>query len=158
MIKIFDSLAAAYSSGIKGDISVDANGAYINTDDRPIDEIRAEKWKQIKAHRDNLYNNGGYKVGNDWFYSSDTAKLTQIGLLLMGSAIPTGTTIPLMDGRRSMATNTLAKQIFSAAAAQNEAISLASRTHKAALDSCEDPASYDFSDGWPETFGGDVES
>lgn len=154
MIHKFDLLAEAYASDLKGNVGVTADGAYIETDDRPIEEIRAEKWEQIKAHRDNLYTNGGYKVGNDWFYSSDTAKVTQIGLLLMGSAIPAGTTIPLMDGRRATATNALAKQIFSAAAAQNEAISLASRTHKTALDSCEDPANYDFSGGWPETFGG----
>ena len=153
MIHKFDSLEKAYASGIKGIIGVNADGtAYIETDDRPIEEIRAEKWEQIKKHRDNLYNNGGYKVGTDWFYSSDTAKVTQIGLLLMGTSIPLGITIPLMDGRRVVATNTLAKQILAAAAAQDEAISIASRTHKAALAVCADPANYDYSGGWPETY------
>lgn len=153
MIHKFDCLADAYTSSVKGNIGINSDGtAYIETDDRPIEEIRADKWEQIKKHRDNLYNNGGYKVGTDWFYSSDTAKVTQIGLLLMGTSIPSGTTIPLMDGRRITATNTLAKQIFAAAAAQNEAISMASRTHKAALESCTDPANYDYSGGWPETY------
>ena len=34
----------------------------------------------------------------------------------------------------------------------NEAISTASRTHKAALESCTDPANYDYSGGWSETY------
>ena len=69
MIYRFNSLLEAYSSTIKGLVGVDSQGAYIETDDRPVDEIRSEKWRQIEAMREAKYSNG-VKVGGDWFQTS----------------------------------------------------------------------------------------
>lgn len=58
-----------------------------------------------------------------------------------------------MDGSFVAMTPALAQQVFTAAAASDQAIYAAAETHKAAMEASADPASYDFSTGWPLTFG-----
>ena len=59
-----------------------------------------------------------------------------------------------MDGSFVAMTQSLASQVFAAAAAQDMATFTAAETHKAAMEASSDPASYNFSGGWPAIFGG----
>ena len=58
-----------------------------------------------------------------------------------------------MDGSFVTMTPTLAQHLLGAAAASDQAIFAAAETHKAAMEASADPASYDFSGGWPSAFG-----
>lgn len=117
-------------------------------------EIKDEKWDAIKAERDHRTENGGYKVGTKWFHSDQKSRSQQLGLVLLGANIPAGLQWKTMDGSFVTMTQQLAGQILAAGAASDQAIFAAAETHKAAMEASNDPASYDFSAGWPATFVG----
>jgi len=114
----------------------------------------ADIWLKIKAERDRRSEQGGYKVGANWFHSDQKSRSQQLGLVLLGANIPTGLQWKTMDGSFVTMTETLAQQILAAGAASDQAIFGAAETHKAAMEASADPASYDFSAGWPATFAG----
>jgi hypothetical protein len=116
-------------------------------------------WAMIKARRDFLSDNGGYKVAvagvDKWFHSDARSKTQQIGLVLAGAGIPLGLQWKTMDGTFVTMTQALAGQIFQSAMAQDSAIFQAAETHRAAMLAAPDPDAYDFSStGWPATFAG----
>lgn len=115
-------------------------------------EIKAAKWDAIKTERDRR-KAGGVKVGVKWFHSDDASRIQQVGLVMMGASIPANTQWKTMDGSFVTMTQTLAGQIFQASAANDMAIFAATEAHKAAMEASADPASYDFSTGWPKAFG-----
>ena len=157
MIHSFNSLVDAYSSPIKGNIGVNADGtAYIETDDRPIEEIMADKWKEIEEIREYKYNNG-VKVGEYWFQTSTWSKINYMGAAMLGAAFP-GTDWKTMTGEEVWLTGQLAGQIMAAIAVQTDAIFKAAQAHKTAMMESEDPSIYDFSGAWPETFGEYIET
>jgi hypothetical protein len=122
------------------------------------DDAKAIRWNAIKAERDRRRTNGGVKVGNYWFKSDDRAvgeytALNAISVGLSGTAV-------LRAGWRTMEpsvtvdmTPNLVKQILAAGFAAVAAIDDAAQAHKTAMDACSDPATYDFSAGWPPAFG-----
>jgi len=116
-------------------------------------QVRKDKWEQIKTMRDSRKIQGGVKVGTKWFHSDDASRIQQIGLVMMGAGIPANTQWKTMDGSFVTMTQTLAGQIFQASAANDMAIFAAAETHKTAMEASADPASYDFSQGWPKVFG-----
>ncbi|MCG9022866.1 DUF4376 domain-containing protein [Laribacter hongkongensis] len=74
--------------------------------------------------------------------------------MLLGTNIPVGLQWKTMDGSFVTMTQTLAQQVLAAGAASDQAIFAAAETHKAVMEASTDPASYDFSGGWPATFSG----
>lgn len=118
---------------------------------------RAQAWASIKAHRERLSDQGGYKVvvnGVDkWFHSDAKSKTQQLGLVIAGAAVP-AIQWKTMDGTFVTMSQALAGAIFQAAAAQDAAIFTKAEQHKAAMEASPDPLAYDFSGGWPATFGG----
>jgi len=118
---------------------------------------RAQAWERIKAHRERLSDQGGYKVvvsGVDkWFHSDAKSKTQQLGLVIAGAAVP-AIQWKTMDGTFVTMSQALAGAIFQAAAAQDAAIFTKAEQHKAAMEASTDPLAYDFSGGWPATFGG----
>lgn len=114
---------------------------------------KAILWERIKAERDRRKLDGGYKVGSKWFHSDTFSRTQQIGLVLLGSSIPSGLQWKTMDGSFVTMTQTLANQIFGAAAAQDVATFQAAEVHKAAMEASADPSAYDFSGGWPAIYG-----
>jgi len=114
---------------------------------------RAEAWEKIKAERERRTLQGGYQAAGKWFHSDAISRVQQIGLVLLGNNIPANTHWKTMDGTFILMTPQLAQQIFGAAAASDIAIFAAAEAHKAAMEEAEDPASYDFSGGWPAVFG-----
>lgn len=120
----------------------------------PVSVVKAEKWEAIKAERDRRTEQGGYKAANKWFHSDQKSRSQQLGLVLLGANIPAGLQWKTMDGSFVTMTQTLAQQILGAGAASDQAIFAAAEAHKTAMEASADPASYDFSAGWPATFAG----
>ena len=111
-------------------------------------------WERIKAERDRR-KYLGVKVGAHWFHSDDPSRIQQLALAMMGAAIPSGlmwrtltTTPPPVFVEM---TPTLAQGIFMATAASDAAIFAAGEAHRVAMEAGNNPESYDFSAGWPES-------
>jgi hypothetical protein len=117
-------------------------------------QIKELQWGLIKAKRDLLTDQGGYQVGTKWYHSDQNSRSQQLGLVIMGANIPAGLKWKTMDGSFVTMTATLAGQILAAGAASDTAIFAVAETHNAAMQASADPASYDFSTGWPATFLG----
>lgn len=126
-------------------------------------QVKADKWEDIKAERDRLIQGGGYALDGYWFHS-DAYSLDQQQCLILSAmqvkAAGGDMNAPLMAtpwyamGRVPVEmTASLALRLLPASMAQQVAILEAAKAHKAALDACADPASYDFSEGWPTVFG-----
>lgn len=130
-------------------------------------EITAVKWGAIKAERDRR-KAGGFKVGTQWFHSDADSRIQHIGLkdmardlLAAGGAMADNLTIlgqpvrwKTMDGSFATITAQLAFDIVAAAGDLDARLFAVAETHRAAMEAAADPAAYDFSAGWPETFGG----
>ena len=117
-----------------------------------IEQSEAHKWEAIKAERDRR-KAGGVNVGAKWFHSDDGSRIQQMGLVMMGSSIPANLQWKTMDGTFITMTQTLASQVFQAVAASDQAIFAVAEQHKAAMEASADPASYDYSTGWPKIYG-----
>lgn len=113
---------------------------------------KARVWAAIKAKRD-YRKTGGVKVGEKWFHSDDGSRIQQMGLVMMGAGLPAGLQWKTMDGGFTTMTPALAQQIFTAQAASDQAIFAAAEQHRVAMEASADPATYDYSTGWPKIFG-----
>lgn len=116
------------------------------------DQAKAAKWEAIKAERDHR-KAAGVKVGTKWFHSDDASRIQQMGLVMMGANIPAGLQWKTLDGSFVDMTAALAQQVFTAIAASDQAIFAAAEAHRMAMESSPSPMDYDFSAGWPKTFG-----
>lgn len=119
----------------------------------PIEDRQAAAWERIKDFRDRR-KAGGVLVGAYWFHSDDSSRIQQLGLLMMGAGMPAGIMWKTMGNGFVEMTPTLAGQIFSAAAASDQALFTIAEQHKVAMMAVQDPESYDFTTGWPATFDG----
>jgi hypothetical protein len=109
-------------------------------------------WSNIKAIRDRKTQRGGYKVAQNWFHSDTFSRTQQLGLVMMGAAMPTGLQWKTMNGSFIEMTPTLAQQIFAAAGQQDSALFTYAEQLHAQVQSAQDPATVDLEAGWPETF------
>lgn len=121
--------------------------------EKTIVDIKTDQWNAIKAERDRRIQSGGYKVGAKWFHSDTFSRTQQLGLVMMGASIPDNTPWKTMDGTVVVMTQSLAGQVFAAAAVSDIAIFAAAEAHKVAMEASPDPSIYDFSGGWPKVFG-----
>lgn len=144
----YADLLAAQSTGKV--IQVDQNGKPVAVD--PPKPTADDIWQRIKAER-NRRKAGGVKVGAKWFHSDDGSRIQQMGLVMMGASIPANIQWKTMDGSFIAMTQTLASQVFQAVAASDQAIFAVAEQHKAAMEASADPASYDYSTGWPKIYG-----
>ena len=117
-----------------------------------LPQIKAHRWDAIKAERDRR-KAGGVKVGAKWFHSDDGSRIQQMGLVMMGASIPANLQWKTMDDSFITMTQTLASQVFQAVAASDQAIFTVAEQHKATMEASADPASYDYSGGWPKIYG-----
>lgn len=122
-----------------------------------LERAQAQAWQQIKAHRERLSDQGGYKatVGGveKWFHSDDKSKTQQIALVVAGAAVP-AVQWKTMDGSFITMSQAWAVAIFNAAATQDATIFAVAEGHRTAMLAAADPLAYDFSAGWPAVFGG----
>lgn len=115
--------------------------------------LRASHWEAIKADRDKRIQTGGYQAAGKWFHSDTFSRTQQMGLVMMGAGIPGGLQWKTMDGSFITMTQTLAGQVFAAAAASDAAIFARAEQIRAAMDA--DPAAFDLAaHAWPPVFGG----
>lgn len=133
---------------------MDGSGLTVDTDAVKLADAKAAMWERIKAERDRRKLDGGYTVGGKWFHSDTFSRTQQIGLVMLGANIPANTPWKTMDGTFATMTQTLAGQVFGAAAAQDMATFAAAEAHRVAMEQSADPAAYDFSSGWPAIYGG----
>lgn len=113
---------------------------------------RESIWGQIKAIRDRKTQQGGYQVAGKWFHSDTFSRTQQIGLTIMGAAIPAGMLWKTMDGSFVEMTPTLAQQVFVAAGQQDAALFAYAEQLRAQVQAAQDPASIDLEAGWPVTY------
>lgn len=118
-----------------------------------IEEAQTTCWGAIKAKRDSRTLEGGYRVGSHWYHSDTFSRTQQMGLVMLGASLPSGVEWKTMGGAKVLMTTALAQQIFAAAAASDIAVFAAAEAHRAAMMASADPATYDFSGGWPPVFG-----
>lgn len=126
---------------------------------RTVEEIaqrQANTLKQveasIKAERDKR-KSGGTLVAGKWFHSDNDSRIQQLGLVMMGASVPV-VQWKTMDGTFVIMTQAIAASIFQATAALDMAIFAKAEEHLAAAKLAADPATYDFSAGWPATYLG----
>ena len=131
-------------------IVADENGFPMLVD--PPKLTAADIWEKIKAERDRR-KAGGVKVGAKWFHSDDGSRIQQMGLAMMGASLPAGLQWNTMDGSFITMTQTLASQVVQAVAASDHAVFAAAEAHRVAMEASADPASYDYSGGWPKIYG-----
>lgn len=104
--------------------------------------------QRIKADRDRR-KIAGTPVGAHVFHSDPDSRIQQIGLVMMGAALPAGIQWKTLGSAFVEMTPTLAGQIFQATAARDVALFAAAEAHIAAAAASADPLAYDFSAGWP---------
>lgn len=114
--------------------------------------LRAAHWEAIKAERDKRTQTGGYQAAGKWFHSDTFSRTQQMGLVMMGAGIPGGLQWKTMDGSFVTMTQTLAGQVFAAAAASDAALFARAEQIKAAMEA--DPVNFQLaSQTWPAVFG-----
>ena len=132
-----------------------------------LNALKAQKWNAIKAKRDAM-KAGGFKVGTLWFHSDADSRIQHLGLkdkardlLAAGGALADNLTIlgqpvrwKTMDGSFANVTAQFAFDIVAAAVDLDARLFAVAETHRASMEATADPAAYEFSGGWPETFGG----
>lgn len=114
-------------------------------------------WEKIKSERDRRKSESGYKVttnGQDyWYHSDDTSRIQQIALVMLGTNMPNGIMWKTMSGAFVLMSPTLAQQIFQAAITSDMILFSVAEQKRVAMQSLEDPRTYDFKSGWPKGFG-----
>lgn len=135
-------------------------------------------WERIKAERDQR-KDGGFKVEIEpgiykWFHSDVFSRTQHIGLenkarvlLASGGALSDIIQISIngqivdarwktMDGTKVFITARTALDIIAAAEAMDASLFYAGEQHETAMKASPDPATYDYSIGWPERFGDEL--
>lgn len=133
---------------------LDAEAARVAAEQvKQVSQTRSNLWTLIKSYRDNLIQKGGYLANNKWFHSDTFSRTQQIALVMMGASVP-AVQWKTMDGSFITMTQTLAGQIFGAAAVQDQALFSHAEFLHATVLAAEDPTSVDITAGWPATYGG----
>ena len=111
-----------------------------------------QHWDAIKQERDRRTQSGGYQAAGKWFHSDTFSRTQQMGLVMMGAGIPNGLQWKTMDGSFVTMTQTLAGQVFAAAASSDAALFARAEQIKAAMEA--DPVNFSLaSQTWPVIFG-----
>ena len=114
--------------------------------------LAGRHWEAIKAERDRRTQQGGYQVAGKWFHSDTFSRTQQMGLVMMGAGIPNGLQWKTMDGSFVAMTQTLAGQVFAAAAASDAELFARAEQIKAAMEA--DPVNFSLSEfSWPSIYG-----
>ena len=118
----------------------------------PLDEEKKTMWDLIQAERDRRKFDG-VLVDTYWIHSDADSRTQHLGLVLLGENLSPGLWWKTMGGEFVEMTPTLAKSIVCAVAQSDQAIFAVAEMHKKAMTESQNPSSYDFSQGWPQTHG-----
>jgi hypothetical protein len=147
-----DSTGAGYEYSQIQWIAGDPLPSQAELDVKALELARDRMWKLIQTERERRKYNG-YKVGTNWYHSDDTSRIQQLGLVLMGANLPSGIMWKTLGGNFVLMTPTLAQQIFMSAAYSDQAIFAVAEQHRIAMLQVAVPNTYDYSTGWPKTYG-----
>jgi len=128
--------------------------------------IRASKWEAIKAERDGPRVAGGVKVGGAWFHSDDASRIKWLALkdsgrdiLAAGGSlsdpiIENGEQVhwKTMSGTFAPVTVQLAFDVVKADKTLDVRLFKQAEYHRAMLNACDSPETYDYLTGWPERY------
>lgn len=131
----------------------------------PMAGDKSDQWADIQSVRDRLAM-GGVSVGTKWFHTDQDSRIKYLGLkdrardILSSGGGMTDNIIILdhpvawktMDGSFIDITAQLAFDIVAAVGDLDAQLFALGEMHKAALEVSADPASYDFTSGWPLSF------
>lgn len=112
-------------------------------------------WVAIQNERTRRQNGGVFIPSiSKWFHSDQTSRIQQLGLVMMGSGLPTGIQWKTMDGSFIEMTPAIALSIFNAAATLDMTAFGVAEQHRAYMVASATPETYDFSAFWPAIYGG----
>lgn len=118
---------------------------------------KGQMWERIKKERDRRSDHGGFPVQingvTKWFHSDAKSRTQQIGMVMMGTGLPSGIQWKTMDGSFITMTAQIAQDIFQSGAAQDQATFSAAEQHRVAMEASQEPWTYNFSMGWPDIYG-----
>lgn len=117
-----------------------------------LSDAQLTAWNAIQDKRSDLEQNGGVLVNNMWFQTDDNSKVKYLTLQAFGPNIPSGTLWKLMDGTFFPMTQELVSALVATAAQTVQLIYTTAEIHREAMMASDDPASYDFSRGWPISY------
>lgn len=117
-----------------------------------LNEVKIRHWEAIKAERDRRTQQGGFPVNGKWYHSDTFSRTQHLGLVMMGANVP-AINWKTMDGTFQPMTQSLANQIFAAAAASDMAIFQRAEALKVVMEA--DPLQFNLTaQTWPLTFQG----
>jgi hypothetical protein len=117
----------------------------------PMSVIQAEQWERIMALRDKKVA-GGIKVNNMWFHTDTDSLIRYLALHAAGSNLPSNMQWKTMTGDFVTLTPSLVNDIYNASIIANNNIFRYAEQLKLQLMSSVNPASFDITQGWPETY------
>jgi hypothetical protein len=117
-----------------------------------LDAARAEVWERIKEHREAV-KIGGVQVDGHWYHTDADSRLQQLALRDAGDALPQGIHWQTLSGVVVEMTPALAEQLRLAPYLRDLQAHAVAKAHRAAMELAPDPREYDFSAGWPESYG-----
>ena len=128
------------------------------TEEELLAAAKEKIWVEIEAERDKRTKTGGYKCTTSdgvskWFHSDSFSRTQQIALAQLCDSLPADLQWKTMDGSFVTMTKELANLIVVCAALSDQAIFDVAEQHKVNAFKLADPATYDYSGGWPKVFG-----
>lgn len=117
-----------------------------------LDADKALMRERIKVERDRRKFNG-VLVSGKWIHTDTFSRTQWMAMMMMGASIP-AISWTTMDGTTVMTSQALAAGVFSAVATMDATVFAVAASHIAAMEASDNPMAYDFSAGWPATFGG----
>lgn len=115
-----------------------------------LTKARKERWREVKALRDDKIKNGGIFTNAQWYPSTAEAKAAILWVLKVGSN--TGERIELLDGSMANLTFNRCTDLLAAGATQSAAIHTQADALKTAIDASTDPSTVDITAGWPAVY------
>ena len=138
-------------------------------DPRTLDQIKAAQWVKIQVVREGRAMSGGWIAAGKWFHSDLSSISKQLGLVRKADRVAaTGGDMTAgfagagpggklywktMDGSFVLMTAALAIAIFDASEHTQGLLFARAEQHKAAMQAAPDPEAYDYTVGWPLTYG-----
>lgn len=116
-----------------------------------LDADKLEMRNRIKAERDRRKFNG-VLVSGKWIHTDVFSRTQWMAMVMMGASIP-AISWTTMDGTQVTTSQALAGGVFNAVATLDATVFAVAASHIAAMEASDNPLAYDFSAGWPATFG-----
>ena len=115
--------------------------------------VKENLWDKIQEERERRKFDGVYVEGY-WFHNDNSSRIQWLGLVLLGQNMPPNIPWKTMNKVFKTMTPELATNVFVSIALTDLAIFAAAEAHKAAMESSDDPSSYEYMtpSTWPTVY------